>query len=147
MERSNHGSIDLTKDPLRLSRTGGFKSVQLNLAGWGVLVGVGLLIGALVIRLTPLPVAVALPLGMLSTWGVLLLLDNHRWRNSMINIGRGGLDEATGSAIVARLREIGIDATYREDDFGDGVDDIQRGIVCRQADADTVRRVLSEELA
>ena len=130
------------RDPLRARRPGGFRTVELNVVGWSALVGVGLLLGGLLLLLTAIPAAVALPAGVLFTWAVLLILDNHRWRNSKINIGRGDLDETTAQNIVERLRTMGITATYLELHC-EG--DVQRGITCRQADAEVVRRVLDEE--
>lgn len=128
-------------------RRGGFETVSLNAAGWSTLVGAGLLPGVAVVLATDVPAPVALPAGVVAAWAAALVADHLRWRNGVIGIGRGDLDEATGTAIVERLRELGIEAEYREvlldDEDGGGV---QRQVECRNADVETVRRVIDEEL-
>jgi hypothetical protein len=118
--------------------------VWLNGAGWAALVAAGLAAGALsAVAGAPLPMA--LPAGVVVAWLVALTLDHVRWRNLTTGIGRGGLDEVTGAAIVARLKDLGIDAEYREVRC-DEDDEPQRSIECRNRDAKTVRRVLDETL-
>ena len=80
---------------------------------------------------------------MLGTWVLLVSLDHRRWRNSTVHLSHEGLDQVTGGAIVARLKEMGITATYREmiEEDEDGPFE-QRGILCRQADAENVSMVL-----
>ena len=128
---------------------GGFKSVWLDAAGWSALLGAGLAAGGLV-ALAGAPITLALPGGVVATWGVLLLLDHLRWRNLHTGIGTTGLDARSGPVIVGRLREMGIEAAFEEivvGDLDDGSTDVQRNIVCRNADRDAVEAVMREVLA
>ncbi|HEX2056775.1 MAG TPA: hypothetical protein VHI71_00245 [Actinomycetota bacterium] len=150
----NRGPVELRPvrrlDPLRHRRSpGGFKTVWLNAAGWGALVGPGLVLG-FAATLSGAPLAIALPAGVLVAWAVALVLDHLRWRNQLTAMGTTGLDATTGPIVVARLRELGIEAGYREivvDDLDDGTPDVQRSIVCRNADRDTAERVMRDVLA
>lgn len=139
--------IALRRDPLRGRSPGGFRTVELNLAGWSTLVAAGLAAGGLSV-VAGTPPVVALPAGVVAAWLVALVLDTVRWRNSYTGMGRGGLDEINGQAIVARLRDARIDANYEEHIFiePDGTLYTQRSIRCRNADAPKVRRVMDEVL-
>jgi hypothetical protein len=137
------------RDPLRrrtpYRSSGGFKTVDLNINGWSALIGAGLAAGAIVVLATSVPAVIAFPTGVVSIWILLLVLDHFRWRNGEVGLSRDGLDPATGASIVARLQEMGIAARYRENDDEDeeGRPYTQREIVCRQADAEVVWRVLT----
>jgi hypothetical protein len=137
------------RDPLKtrpryLSR-GGFKTVELNVVGWSALIGAGLAAGAIVALTTPVPAMISLPVGVVSIWILLLIVDHFRWRNGEVGLSTDDLDPATGASIVARLEGMGVAARYREidDEDEDGRPYTQRDIVCRQADAETVRRMLA----
>ena len=143
-------SENLSRDSLWRSRRpyqrrkGGFQTVQLNFVGWAALIGVGLAAGIILSLVTALPPLVALVIGVSGAWILFLLTDHYRWRNGMIHMCRDDMDPSVGASIVTRLEEMGITATYSEttvDDEGDGPL-IQRGILCRHADAETVSRVL-----
>lgn len=142
----------MNRDPLRRRpglfrrERGGFKTVALNAVGWSALIATGLVLGAIVVLATGIPAVVSLPAGVLGTWVLLLSLDHFRWRNLPVHIGRAGMNPEIGASIVARLQDMGIAASYREDPPDDDLDDEQRGIVCRQADAETVRKVMAESL-
>lgn len=139
--------MDSRRDPLRARSLGGFRTVWLNMYGWGALVGTGLVVGAGIALLSPLSLPAALSIGVLGTWVLLLVLDRRRYLNSAVLIGDGGLDAEIGVAVVTRLAELRISATYEESaEEDEGGTYIQRGILCRQADAERVRRVLSEHL-
>ena len=130
-------------DPLRRRSPGGFRTVHLNAAGWAVLAAAGLAAGGLS-AVAGTPLQIALPAGVVAAWLVALVLDTVRWRNQTAHIGRDGLNETTGRAIVARLRDAGIDAAYRE--YIDDDLDVHLSIECRNADADRVRGVMDEVL-
>ena len=136
-------------DPLRHERSaGGFRSVELNAAGWSALVGAGLVAGGIA-ALAGAPPVIALPSGVVAAWAVVLVLDHLSRRNLHTGMGTTGLDAETGPIIVARLREMGIEASYREivlDDLDDGTPGVQRSIVCRNADRDTVEAAMFEIL-
>lgn len=119
--------------------------MQLNLAGWSALVGAGLLIGSVLAVLSPLPRWAALGSGTAATWLTVLLIDHRRYRNMQTHICHGGLDAETGEAVVAALAPSGVEASYREYTFEDE-DEIlvQRGILCRNADAPVVHRMIEE---
>lgn len=124
-----------------------FKTVDLNVYGWSALIGAGLALGAVVGLSTGIDMAIALPAGVVASWLVLFALDYRRSRNLMTHLCRGDMDPATGAAIVAQLEAMGVTATYREDDFeADGETFTQRGIVCRHADAETVQKVMDQQL-
>ncbi|MPZ68447.1 MAG: hypothetical protein GEU71_02845 [Actinobacteria bacterium] len=127
---------------------GGFRSVQLNLRGWLALFGLGLLVGAVVAWLTPLGLPGALPMGVLSVWGTLLVLDRHREGNLIAVLGSDELDADLGAAVVAALERRGVTAEYREDviDDEDG-GGVQRGISCRHADRVVARKVMEQVLS
>jgi hypothetical protein len=126
---------------------GGFRTLWLNLYGWSALLGTGLVIGAIAGFATPVPLWIALIAGVVATWAVLLILDHRRFRNSTIHLSNDRFDRDSGAAVVARLRELGVTATYEEHVF-DCEDEtyVQRGIVCRQADVEVVEQVTSELL-
>jgi hypothetical protein len=132
-------------DPLRERRSpGGFKGVELNLAGWSALAGTGLVVGALA-ALAGLPPAVALPAGVIAAWAAALVVDHLRWRSRLTGMGAGNLDATSGRLIVARLEALGIEATYDElVDEWEGEVYTQRSIRCRNADAERVRAVMDE---
>ena len=134
-------------DSLRRLSPGGFRTIELNAVGWAALVGAGLAAGALS-AIAGTPPLVALPAGVVAAWLVVLVLDYLRWRNGRVGIGRDGLDPVTGDAIVARLRSMGIDASYEEQLFDepDGTLHLQRSIRCRNADERKVERVMNEVL-
>lgn len=138
------------RDPLRHGRRpGGFKTVWLNLAGWSVLLGVGVVAGG-VAAFAGAPALLALPAGVVATWLLALVADHLRWRDMRTGMGRSGLDSENGPRIVARLRAMGIDAVYEEtvvDGEEPGTTDVQRSIGCRNADRDAVAEVMREELA
>jgi hypothetical protein len=140
---------DLIRRRFRSQRErGGFKTVVLNPVGWSALIGAGMGLGVIVALATPVHSGFALPAGVVVTWILLLVLDHHRWRNSMIHLANGSLDPTTGASIVAQLQRMGIAATYHEETYEDDERPFtQRGIVCRQADAETVRRVLDHQLS
>lgn len=135
------------RDPLRGRRPGGFRTVELNLAGWSTLVAAGLAAGGLSV-VAGSPPAVALPAGVVVAWLVAVVLDTVRWRNMHTGMGRGGLDELNGREIVARLRSAGIDANYEErvSIEPDGTLYTDRSIRCRNADVNEVERVMDEVL-
>lgn len=135
-------------DPLRERRSlGGFRSVELNLAGWATLVAAGLAAGGLSV-IAGSPAKIALPAGVVAAWLVALVLDTVHWRNMTTGIGRDGLDPVTGDEIVRRLAERGIKAEYQEQVFDepDGTLYLQRNIRCRNADSAKVRAVIDEVL-
>jgi hypothetical protein len=149
------------RDPLRARQRGGFRTADLNVVGWSALVGAGLVLGVLVAVVFRTGFRIALPAGVLVVWLVLLALDERRWRNSMIGLGNEALTPESGAAIVAKLRTMGIEATYEEVDYSDEVDDeelqddddlhadrdyIQRSIRCRNADAKRVQEVMARHL-
>lgn len=152
MERHRaHEPVDLRRrrrfDPLRERSLGGFRSVELNFAGWGTLVAAGLAAGGLS-AVAGTPVTIALPAGVVAAWLVALVLDTLRWRNMRTGMGFGDLDEITGRQIVERLRELGVHANYEEDVFiePDGLLLEQRQIRCRNADAAKVEAVARDVL-
>lgn len=123
---------------------GGFQTVWLNIYGWSALVGTGLALGAPIGLLTPLPLWIALVVGVLAVWGALLVLDHRRYLNSTVHLVDDRLDPETGAAVVARLAKLGVSAAYEEyDDEDEEGTYVQRGILCRQADVEGARRVLS----
>ncbi|HYO61395.1 MAG TPA: hypothetical protein VEU29_05810 [Actinomycetota bacterium] len=93
------------------------------------------------------PAAVALPAGVVAAWATALTVDHLRWRDKTTAMGTDGLDAATGEEIVARLRELGVDASYSEfvDEY-EGEVYTSKSIVCRNADAATVETVMDEIL-
>lgn len=120
----------------------------LNLYGWSALIGVGLVVGAVIKIATPLPIWTALMLGVVGVWGATLLLDYRRHRNSTVHLVHERFDSDSAPAVVSRLAGMGITATYHEYAYDDEDETlIQRGILCRQADVDVARRVLSETLS
>lgn len=126
---------------------GGFQTVELNLLGWSALIGAGLVLGALVALLTPAPFWIALVLGVIAVWALLLVLDHRRFLNSKVGLADDRLDPKSGAVVVVRLAELNIEASYDEmlyDDDGETL--VQRSIDCRQADAERVRRVMLEHL-
>ena len=89
----------------------------------------------------------ALPAGVLGAWAILLILDHRRHRNSIVGMGFGNMDSATGTLIVEDLKSRGIDANYFEEIEEDAKENyVFRGISCRNADAETARRVIEEHL-
>lgn len=134
-------------DPLRGRSFGGFRTVELNLAGWATLAAAGLAAGGLS-AIAGTPLAVALPAGVVTAWLVALTLDTVRWRDMETGVGRSGLDEVNGQEIVARLRAMGVAANYEADVSiePDGTLYEQRGIRCRNADYDKVDAVMREVL-
>lgn len=135
-------------DPLRDRRSfGGFRSVELNLAGWATLVAAGLAAGGLS-AIAGTPLRIALPAGVVAAWLVALVLDTVRWRNMQMGMGRSGLDERNGQEIVDRLRAMGVRANYEEHVFidPDGTLYEQRTIRCRNADERKVEAVMEEIL-
>lgn len=138
-------SVELTSDPLRRRSPGGFRSVELNLAGWATLVAAGLAAGGLSV-VAGTPPAIALPAGVVAAWLVALVLDTIRWRNTYTGIGRDRLDEVYGQEIVRRLRSDGIEANYEEHVSidPDGTLHAQRGIRCRNADSAKVRQAMDD---
>lgn len=145
MEYSTSGQPLRRRPRLSNRERGGFKTVALNAAGWSALIAAGLVLGAMVVVATSVRAVVALPTGILVTWLLLLSLDHFRWRNSRVCIGRDDMDPTTGTEIVDRLQGMGVAATYWEDYDDDN--DTRRGIVCRQADAETVRKVMDQLLS
>jgi hypothetical protein len=128
-------------DPLRRHHSpGGFLSIELNAVGWAALLGAGLAIGAVAAVLTPLPLGVSLVAGPLLIWGLVLMWDHRRFADSMVGLGYENLDTATGAAVIARAKEMGITATYEENVFDDG--EVQRSIRCRQRDVEAVRELM-----
>lgn len=127
---------------------GGFQTVEFNVYGWSALIASGAVLGAIVAGVSHIAWWIALPIGVVLMWMVLLTLDHRRFRNSMVHLGDSRLDAERGATIVARLQDIGITATYREyvfdEEEGGGV---QRGILCRQNDVQTVQQVMAERLA
>ena len=87
-------------------------------------------------------------MGIVGTWGTLLVLDRRRYLNSSIHLGDGRLDAETGALIAQELEGLGITASYDEftDEDEEGVY-VYRGISCRQRDADQVRSVMTRYLA
>lgn len=135
-------------DPLRERRSlGGFRTVELNLAGWATLVAAGLAAGGLSV-VAGSPAKIALPAGVVAAWFVALVLDTVRWRNMTTGIGRDGLDPVTGDEIVEHLAGKGIEAEYEEHvyDAPDGTLELHRSIRCRNADHAKVRAVVDEVL-
>ena len=134
-------------DPLRRRSFGGFQTVSLNLVGWATLAAAGLAAGGLS-AVAGTPVEIALPAGVVAAWLVALVLDTVRWRNMETGLGRSGLDEVNGQEIVARLRAMGIHASYEAfvSIEPDGTLDEQRSIRCRNADHDEVDAVMREVL-
>lgn len=135
------------KGGLPARQPGGFQTLWLNLYGWSVLVGAGLVLGAIAGLVTEVPLWITVPAGVIATWSGVLVLDERRFRNSRVRLGDERLDRESGAAIVARLEEMRIRATYDEFTFeADGDAYVERGILCRQADLERVRRVMSEQL-
>ncbi len=130
-------------------RAGGFKTADLNAAGWGALVGTGLVLGAIPVFAIGARARVALPTGVVVTWLALLALDRRRWRNATTNLGRGNMDRAAVEAAVAELQAKGIAATYwedREEVEVPGEPALRRGITCRQADVKIATKGLDDQL-
>ncbi|MBA2427285.1 MAG: hypothetical protein H0V60_09435 [Actinobacteria bacterium] len=132
-------------------RAGGFKTADLNAAGWGALVGTGLVLGAIPVFAIGARARLALPTGVVVTWLALLALDRRRWRNAMTNLGRGNMDRAAVEAAVAELQAKGIAATYweerwEEDEVPPGEPTLHRGITCRQADVKIATKGLDDQL-
>jgi hypothetical protein len=128
-----------------MRRPGGFQTVELNLYGWSALIGTGFAIGAIAALVAHLPLWIALIGGVVATWAMLRIVDRHRYRNSTVHLADDRFDPETGAAVVARLAELDIAATYREYLFDDEDGTIaQRGILCRQADIASVRTVMSQ---
>lgn len=147
MDDSRAGPVPLGRRPRRHRFRGGFKTVELNVRGWSALLGMGLALGGIVVLATSAPPVVALPAGVLLTWGFFLVLDRHRDRNGMVNMGFGNMDAQAGAAIVASLQSMGIEASYFETPPEEDYEfETVRGISCRQADSEVVGRVTREHL-
>lgn len=126
---------------------GGFKTVVLNVFGWGALISIGLVFGTVAIVAIDLEGILALPSGVLLTWLALLLLDHRRWLNSQSSWCSDALNVDIGKLIVDELRSLGIDAIYEEETFEDDDNGFtQRCIRCRQADAETARNTMDRHL-
>lgn len=126
---------------------GGFKTVVLNVFGWGALISSGLVVGTIAIVAIDLEGILALPSGVLLTWLGLLLLDHRRWLNSQSSWCSDAMNAGIGKSIIDELRSLGIDATYEEETFEDDDNGFtQRCIRCRQADAETVRSIMDRHL-
>ena len=135
-------------DPLiprrsRLSDAGRFQTVQLNVAGWGALLGAGSAVAAATAWLTRAPLAAALGGGLVGAWAIARGLDHRRWHNSDVVIGLEDVPLGSWPEIVRRLQAEGISASLRETIDEDG-GDIRWSIECRQADADAVTRAIHE---
>ncbi|MFN2587639.1 MAG: hypothetical protein ABR613_05940 [Actinomycetota bacterium] len=142
--------LSLRHDPLRRRHersAGGFKTVRLNPAGWSALVGCGLLGGGIVSLVSGTAPILALPAGVVVTWTGLLVADHVRWRNAIVHMGFGNLDAKSGRAVVAELARRGVRARYEETMSFDTSGEMQRNVVCRNADAETARRVADEVLS
>ena len=122
---------------------GGFKNVELNVVGWSAVIGAGLAVGLIVSLATKVPTQVAMPLSVVTIWALLVSLDRYRWRNSMVHLCSDTMTQPIGESLVTRLQAMGIAAVYREltDQDEDG-EYTQRGILCRQADSETVRSLM-----
>jgi len=141
MKKRDASQMTQATDRLRPHHSpGGFRSIELNAVGWAALLGAGLAVGALAAALTPLPLGVALVAGPFLVWGLVLIWDHRRFGDSMVGLGYEDLDEATGAALVTRLEQLGITATYEKYVVDDG--EVQRSILCRQRDVDAVRELM-----
>lgn len=86
-------------------RRGGFAMVELNVAGWSALLGVGVVVGGVLwlIGLTPV---VAFPVGVGGIWAIAVVVDWRRERESMLTVSYG--DDATAWAIYEGASATGI---------------------------------------
>lgn len=92
-----------------LRRSGGFRTVQLNVVGWGALLVPSALLGALIARLLELSVISGLAIGAISAWAIGLVVDYARWRASSITYSCPDLLRSVLDRLVDDLREVGVD--------------------------------------
>jgi hypothetical protein len=141
-------SIDRLRPGRRRGRfMGGFISNELNAWGWSALVGVGLALGALATFFFNAPTSITLPAGVVLVWGTLVLLDHRRYRNMQRNLIFEQMDSETGASVVEMLRKANIEASYFDHrDEWEGERLIDRGIRCRNADAEEARQLIKAYL-
>lgn len=129
--------------PREYRNRGGFKTIELNAAGWSALIAGGAVAGAAASLASRAPLVPTIMLGVVGGWAALLGLDHRRWRNSTVSLSRNDLSAETYAEAVERLRAMGIAVSARElvdDDTGD----VHRALACRQADLDAVEKVLGD---
>jgi hypothetical protein len=91
-----------------LRRSGGFRTVQLNVVGWSALLVPSALLGALIARLLEWSVIRGVAIGAIAAWRTGLVVDGARWRASSITYNCPDLSRAVLDRLVDDLREVGV---------------------------------------
>ncbi|MEO5899624.1 MAG: hypothetical protein ABIR68_05775, partial [Ilumatobacteraceae bacterium] len=87
----------------RLTRSGGFRLVQLNVVGWAALLVPGATLGLVTARLRGAPVIAGAAIGALAAWVFGLVVDTARWRASDICFSCPSVPRATLDRLVEEL--------------------------------------------
>lgn len=90
-------------------RSGGFRTVQLNVVGWGALLVAAALLGALIAGLLEWSVIWGLAIGAIAAWCIGLAVDYARWRVSSITYNCPDLSRSVLDRFADDLREVGVD--------------------------------------
>jgi hypothetical protein len=86
------------------ARTGGFRTVELNPAGWAALLVPGAVVGAGAALARGAPVASGAAAGSLAAWAAGLVADGVRWRRAWVTVYLElSLEETEGLARALRL--------------------------------------------
>ena len=93
-----------------LGRSGGFRMVQLNLAGWAALLAPGVAVGVLMGYLLGGHVLVVALAGALLAWLVGLVVDSLCWRASTILFSCPAVPVESLERLVQDLRAEGVEA-------------------------------------
>ena len=93
-------------EPFR--RTGGFRTVELNAVGWLAVLAPGGFAGFIFGLVTNKHVLAMILLGVVAAWGVGLIVDYSKWRQSGIGFDITDLSENDRLQLVTRLEHDGI---------------------------------------
>lgn len=101
-------------------RTGGFRQVELNIAGWAAVLGPGALVGLVGGIVLDRSLLVAVPAGTICSWLVAVSVDRWRWSRSQCGYEISDLSPEATNDLTARLTSGGIPFNLAVETFEPG---------------------------
>ncbi len=106
----------------RWSRSGGFRMVQLKVAGWAALLVPGATLGLATAWFGGKSALAGAAVGAAVAWALALVVDTVRWRASDICFSCPDLPRAALDRLVGELHVVGVDASIEVDMHGSSSD-------------------------
>lgn len=100
---------------LAVARTGGFRQVELNAAGWAVVLAPGAFLGAVGGVVLHRSLWLTAPAGAMCSWMIAVLVDGRRWRRSECGYPLDDLDPVAASGLLVELERAGVPFRVEQD--------------------------------